>query len=104
MDLLTYFKSELQKILDSKKLNLLVQGPTEDRALHDQIYEVRRRENGSFYSRVKLTREFVEDNDKSHVDLLMGLDDFGWVFEDNLKNDEIIIITTALTFDTQEFK
>jgi len=104
MDLLTYFKSELQKILDSKKLNLLVQGPQEDRALHDQIYEVRRREDGSPYSRVKLTREFVEDKDKSHVDQLMNLEDFQWVFEDNLKSDEIIVIKSDMTFDTQEFK
>jgi hypothetical protein len=35
MDLLTYFKIELQKILDGKQMNLLVQGPVEDRALHD---------------------------------------------------------------------
>jgi len=104
MDLLTYFKSELQKILDSKNLKLLVQGPSEDRALHDQVYEIKRLQDGSPYSRVKLTREFVEDNNKSHVDQLMKLEPFHWVFEDNLKSNEIIVITSDLTFDTQEFK
>ena len=104
MDLLTYFKSELQKILDSKNLNLLVQGPSEDRALHDQVYEIKRLQDGSPYSRVKLTREFVDDRDKSHIDQLMKLEPFQWVFEDDLKNDEIIVIKSDLTFDTQKFK